>query len=222
MKLKRLGQAVALITAAAACASQAFAADPQPATYFGVHGGINDLRGNWGGDVTLGPGVTLPGTVGLKRGSHFGLQAGRQWQNWRFEGEYQHGTFDLRSIQLGPVTESISESGSYDTLMANAYRTASLTSNLSAFGGLGVGWGRVKLPQMGFASTGCNCFADSSKSGFAWQARAGVEYAITPNDNVFAQYSYIGLPKPSGGGTPSVQYERKNVSTLGIGYRRTF
>jgi opacity protein-like surface antigen len=167
--------------------------------------------------------VSLPATVGLKRGSQFGLQLGRQTgNNWRFEGEYQHGTFDLTRIELGGVTESVSASGSYDTLMANAYRTASLTPSLSAYGGLGAGWGRVRLPQMGFASTGCNCFADASKTGFAWQARAGLEYALTPNDNVFAQYSFLALPRPSSGGSPGVQYDRKNVSSVGIGYRRTF
>lgn len=220
MKFKRT---ISILAAGAALAGTALAADPQPASYFGLHGGINDLRGSWNADVNFGAGVSLPGTVGLKRGTQFGLQIGRQTaNNWRFEGEYQHGTFDLTRIELGGITESVSASGSYDALTANAYRTASLTPALSAYGGLGIGWGRVKLPQMGFTSTGCNCFADANKSGVAWLARAGLEYAITSNDNVFAQYTFLGLPRPSSGGSPGVQYERKNVSSVGIGYRRTF
>jgi opacity protein-like surface antigen len=220
----KLNRSILLASMGAAFACHGFAADnSQPANYFGIHGGINDLRGSWSGNVSLGPGVSLPGSVGLKRGSQFGLQLGRQTgTNWRFEGEYQHGTFDLTRIELGGIAESVSASGSYDALTANAYRTASLTSALTAYGGLGVGWGRVKLPQMGFTSTGCNCFADASKSGFAWQARAGLEYAITPHDNVFAQYTFLGLPRAESGGVPGVQYERKNVSSIGIGYRRTF
>jgi len=223
MKSKKSLAAAAALACGLACGSYAFAADgAQPSNYFGVQGGINDLRGTWNADVSLGPGVSLPGQVGLKRGHEFGLFGGRQTENWRFEGEYQHGTFDITNIQLGPVSEPHSASGSYDALTANAYRTGRLTQGLTAYGGLGLGWGRVKLPQMGFASTGCNCFADSSKSGFAWLARAGLEYAITPNDNVFAQYTYLGLPRPESGGAPGVQYERRNVGSIGIGYRRTF
>lgn len=211
------------MAAAAALASAAVAADgAPPANYFGVQGGINDLRGSWHGDVSLGPGVSLPGTVGIKRGNEFGVFGGRQSGNWRFEGEYQHGNFDITSIELGPVSEAHPASGSYDALTLNAYRTGEITNGLTAYGGLGIGWGRVRLPQMGFASNGCNCFAGSSGSGFAWLARVGLEYALTSNDNVFAQYTYLGLPRAGSGGSPGVEYERKNVGSLGIGYRRTF
>ena len=112
-----------LAATAATFVVAAHAADEmQPAYYLGVQGGENNLRGGWNGTVSLGPAVTLPGAVTTKRGAQYGVFGGRQTEHARFEVEYQHGGFDITGLKLGPVSQSISSSGHYDAITANAYR----------------------------------------------------------------------------------------------------
>src|SRR3569832_1994525 len=108
--------------AAACLATAAHAADGTPSNYAGVQGGVNNLGGTWNANVSLGPGVTLPGVANTKRGTHFGVFGGRQTERARFELEWQHGSFDVTGLSRGPVSQSISSSGHYDAVTANAYR----------------------------------------------------------------------------------------------------
>ena len=222
--IQRFFKPAALAVSILAAAGAVHAADgAQPAWYLGVQGGENNLRGAWNGDVSLGPGVSLPGVATTKRGLHFGVFGGRQTEHARFELEYQHGSFDITGLQLGPVSQSISAGGHYDALTANAYRSEQVwDKRLNVFGALGIGWGRVTMPQMGFTTPPCNCFVGSSKSGVTWLARAGVEYNLGEMDKLFLQYTYLALPRPGSGGTPGVEYERRNVGAWGIGYRHAF
>ena len=148
--------------AACALASTSAQADhgAAPGNYFGVHGGINGVRGSWDADVRLGPGVNLPGALATKRGTHFGLFGGRQTGHARFELEYQRGTFDITRLQLGPVSQAVATGGDYSALTANAYRFEPLTQRINVYGAIGIGWGRVALPQMSFtAPPGSSCMA---------------------------------------------------------------
>ena len=192
----------------------------QPGYYAGVHGGRNDVK-DWNASVSLGAIVTLPGTVGAERAAHWGVFGGRQTENARFEVEYQWGNFDITSIQLGALQQAVAKEGDYRALMLNAYRTYDFNERFTGYAGLGIGWGEVKLPQMGF-SGGCNCFPAADKSGFAYQGRIGAEWHITPRHNAFLQYTSIRLPRPASGGTPGVTYSRKSVGTISIGYRHQF
>jgi opacity protein-like surface antigen len=212
-----------LITLAALAATAAIAqgAD-QPAYYAGLHAGVNDLH-QWDGTVDFGAGVTVPGHVALGRGAHFGVFGGRQTEHARWEGELQGGRFAIKRIELGPQFENKSQSGHYEALTLNAYRFETLgdARRFDVYGALGVGWGRVSLPQMGFTA-GCNCFAAASKSGFAWLARAGLEYNFSEQDRVFVQYTLLGLPRPGSGSSPGVEYQRKTIGAASVGYRRLF
>jgi len=208
---------------AAAAAAQAALADhgAPPANYLGIQGGVNNVRGDWAANVNLGGTVVLPGAVGTKRGTHFGIFAGRQTEHARFELEYQHGKFDINALQLAAVRQAFSAGGDYNALTVNAYRTQPLSQSITAYAGLGIGWGRVSLPQMAFTAPACNCFPAASKSGFTWLARAGAELQLG-DGRVFVQYTHLNLPRPGSGGSPGVEYARKNVGAVAVGYRHTF
>jgi opacity protein-like surface antigen len=225
MTKHRLFRRAAAAAAATVAAAAAFAADgpQQSANYFGLHVGENNVRGAWNADVTFGPGVKLPGVATVKRGAHFGLFGGRQTEHARFELEYQHGSFDVTGLKLGPVSQAISAGGHYDALTANAYRVESVwDQRLNVYGALGVGWGRVTLPEMGFTTPPCNCFKGASKSGVTWLARAGLEYNLAANDKVFLQYTFLALSRAGSHSTPGVEYERKNAGALSVGWRHAF
>ena len=217
--MKNIAHAVRLAALAASLAGTgAFAAEP--AYYAGVHGGVNNLE-DWSADVTLGPGVSLPGSLTLDHGSNFGLIIGRQTENARFELELQGGKFDVTGIQLGLLQQNVSAGGRYDALTFNAYRTHPFAERLTGYAGLGIGWGRASLPQLGFTA-GCNCFASASESGFAYLGRLGLEYRLGDRHNLFAQYTWLRLPKINSGGTPGTEYARKGVGIASVGYRYTF
>lgn len=205
---------------AAGCNLPALAAEPMPgdsAYYLTVHGGRNHLD-NWPATVTLGPGVSTDGNLKLDYGLHFGVAAGRQTENARFELEYQQGSFDVTGIQLGPVSESVSGSGQYRALTVNAYRTHAFDDNWLGFAGLGIGFGRIELPEASFSS-GCHCFAAASKDGLALLGRLGIEYRFNAHHNAALQYTWLRVPGPQSGGSPGVSYPRETLGILGIGYR---
>lgn len=185
--------------------------------YLNLHAGYNNLD-NWPATVDLGGGVNVDGKLKLDSGPHFGVAVGRQTENARFELEYQQGSFDLAGIQLGPVSQDASGTGHYKALTANAYRTYAFDANWLAFAGLGLGFGRVELPAAGFSS-GCNCFAAASKDGLVLLGRIGLEYRFNAQHNAAVQYTWLRMPGPQSGGSPSVSYPRENIGVLGLGYR---
>ncbi len=191
----------------------------QPGMYAGGHLGANNLSG-WPATVDFGAGVTTPGSVSLDSGAHFGAMVGHQTENARFELEYQHGRFDLTGLELGGLTAAASGRGHYDALTANAYRTFALADRWTGFAGLGIGWGRTKMPGASFGA--CNCFPAASKSGLAYQARIGAEFELAPTHLIYGQLNWLSLPRLSGGGTPGVSYSRKGVSSISVGYRKMF
>jgi len=201
-------------------AAATVAAAAQPGYYAGLHGGRNDVD-EWNGNVSLGAAVTLSGTVSAERGAHWGVFGGRQTENARFEVEYQRGDFDITAIRLGPLSQAMAADGKYQALTVNAYRTHDFNERFGAYVGLGIGWGKIELPGMAFTG-GCNCFREASKSGFAYQARVGAEWHIAPSHNAFVQYTWLRLPRPTSGGSPGVEYGRKSVGAITVGYRHEF
>jgi opacity protein-like surface antigen len=216
--------AIALAAAALfplAAAAQQRPAPMQPAApyYAGVHIGVNDVD-DWSADVNFG-GPTTPGNLQLDRGLHFGLMAGRRTENARFEVEYQHGRAGVDRVSLGGFTQPAGGRATYDALTINAYRTFAVARNVTAYVGGGLGWGRVKLPQLATVA-GCNCFRGASDDGFVYQLRLGAEYEIMANQFVLAQYTLLHLPSLATGGAPSVDYTSKNVNIFTVGYRAGF
>lgn len=206
---------------AIAASLPATAQQEAPRYYAGGHFGTSDLD-RWNAQVRLGAAVRASGHVGLDGARQAGLRVGRQSGPGRYEVEYQHGTFDLTSIQLGPVAQDATGGGRYRALTFNAYRVARFDERLNGHLGLGLGWGSASLPQAAF-DNGCRCFSSASKDGWAAQLRAGLEYRFDGEHHVFLQYSVLSLPGPSSGGDASgVSYSRKVVGTAGLGYRKLF
>jgi opacity protein-like surface antigen len=208
--------AAALLTLSA----QAAETNTDPVRYWGVHGGVNTLD-QMHARVDFGAGTPFDGQADLARGLHGGLMAGRQTEHARYELEYEFGRFKVEHLTLGPVSQPADAHGSYQALFANAYRTEELADAIDAFAGAGIGWGRMKLPRLGLGET-CACFGPASKSGFAWQLRAGLAYRVSSKAAVSLQYSWLNLPAPEADGPPAVAYERKRFGALTLGYARQF
>jgi opacity protein-like surface antigen len=208
----------ALVLAAGTLAGLAQAAEPAP--YVMLHLGGNNLSPR-PASVDFGAGVKTDGAVSLDGGAHAGLAVGRQTENGRFEVEYQHGSFDVTERSLGAARRAASDSGHYDALTANAYRTFAFTDKLSAFGGAGIGWGKTAIPQGARIGT-CNCFPATSKGGLLFQARLGADYALGNGNHLMAQYTWISLPRAESGGSPSISYPRRGVNVLSAAYRKVF
>lgn len=212
-------RSAALGAAAAVFAVSAHAADP--AIYVGAQFGVNDLN-SWPAQVDFGAGVKVDGRQRLGSGNHYGLAVGRQTAKGRFELEYQRGDMKLRGIELGPVSETAGGSGHYEALTVNAYRTHAFNESVSGYLGVGIGWGAVSLPRASF-STGCNCFPAASEDGLAYLARLGAEYRFGEGHHAFLQYTWLSLPGPSAlGSAPGVEYSRRGIGAVSVGYRKHF
>lgn len=210
----------ALVALTALSGTAARAAEPATFDYWGAHLGANTLR-DWNAGVDFGFGTPLTGRAELKRGLHGGLMAGRQSGHGRYELEYERGRVRVERLRLGPLSRDVDAGGHYDALFANAYRTDQLTQAVASFVGAGIGWGRVKLPELKVSDT-CACFGPASDSGFAWQLRAGLSYRLSANDHVSLQYTWLNLPRPERDSAPAIAYERRRFGALTLGYQRQF
>lgn len=217
---KQFTRALAALALLPALTGTAAAADPATFDYWGAHLGANTLR-DWHADVDFGFGTPLTGRAELKRGLHGGLMVGRQSGHGRYELEYERGRMRVERLTLGPLSRDVDASGHYDALFANAYRTDQLSDTVASFVGAGIGWGRVKLPELKVSET-CACFGPASDSGFAWQLRAGLSYRLSAADHVSLQYTWLNLPRPERDSGPSVAYERRRFGALTLGYQRQF
>jgi opacity protein-like surface antigen len=222
--LKQLTLAASALLALSAQAAQAAQPDTDPRTepvnYWGLHGGVNTLD-QLRARVDFGAGTPFEGKADLNRGLHGGLMAGRQYEHSRYELEYEFGRFKVEHLTLGPVSQPADGRGSYQALFANAYRTEQLADAIDAFAGAGIGWGRMKLPRLGLGET-CNCFGPASKSGFAWQLRAGLDYHVSEKAAVALQYTWLNLPRLDADGPPAIAYDRKRFGALTLAYSRQF
>jgi opacity protein-like surface antigen len=217
-QLKHYCAAAALLAAQAAHVAHAQSADP--ANYWGAHAGVNTLK-DWNAQVDFGFGAPRSGRADLERGVHGGLMVGRQSEHLRYELEYETGRVEVERLTLAPLSQAVNGKGRYHALFANAYRTDRLSDRIDSFVGGGIGWGRVKLPQLALGAN-CNCFGPASKSGFAWQLRAGLGYRLSEGSNLTLQYTWLSLPRPEADGPPGIRYERERFGAVTLGYNRQF
>jgi hypothetical protein len=182
--------------------------------------GKHDIS-RWDAKVDLGNDVVFPGEVKIDDKPAFSLLAGRQYENSKYEIEYQRGGYKASEIMLNGLTQGVSSSGSYQALTLNAYRLHEFRHDLEGSLGIGVGWGEAKLPQLGF-NAGCQCFPAASNSGFVWQLRVGFEYRVGQLNRLGISYTYLFDMKgpESMGETPRISYPDKDIGTLAITLRR--
>ncbi|MBQ5939958.1 MULTISPECIES: outer membrane beta-barrel protein [unclassified Massilia] len=215
LKLAGLAPVVSLLALVSVQANAA-----EPVKYWGVHAGANTLD-EMNARIDFGSGTPFDGHADLKRGLHGGLMVGRQSEHARYELEVEQGLFKVERLSLGAVSEPKDARGRYQVLFANAYRTDRLSDSIDSFFGAGIGWGRIKLPRLGLGAN-CDCFGPASKSGFAWQVRAGLGYRVSEQASVSLQYTLLKLPTPEAGGPPEIRYERKRFGAVSLGYSRQF
>ncbi|GEM_PF-1806896 len=195
----------------------------EPVNYYGLHVGQHDIE-EWPGVVNLGASVELDGLVEIDPLWEAGLLLGREYENSRYELEYQLGKYEPTRISLGNLSEQVSgSSGKYQALTLNAYRMQELGERLEVYAGLGIGFGKAELPALGFTG-GCQCFGAAEESGFIWQARAGLEYRLGATTHLFLQYTRImNMPGPmSSSQDPGIAYPDTDIDALAIGLRKQF
>jgi opacity protein-like surface antigen len=80
------------------------------------------------------------------------------------------------------------------SVLANAWYDFNIDSALKPYVGGGIGWAETRLKGTYKGSFAVNPNFDFSKDGFAWQAGAGVNYALTPNIDLGVGYRYFSGP----------------------------
>ncbi len=194
-----------------------------PRYYLGLHGGMNQLT-EWPAKVRLGAPVVIDGKAELKSGYAAGVVIGRQREHTRIELEYQQGGLKLKGLELGAVAEPVAgDKGRYRALTLNGLLTGKFTERWHAYGGVGVGFGRVDLPAGEFSS-GCNCFPKVSGNGLVVLAKLGTEYQFDRDGNhrAYLQYTWLSMRGPSSSGSPGIEYDRKLFGAVTLGYRYVF
>lgn len=195
----------------------------EPVNYIGLHAGVHNLK-MWPARVSLGNAVTFAGKVELEPELAAGLTLGREYKNSRYEVEYQRGNYRASRISLNTRSENVKHGkGFYQALTLNAYRTQPLIERLKGYAGLGIGYGKAKLPAWAFTG-GCACFPAADAQGFVWQARVGLEYRIGGYNHLGLHYARLmRMPGPtSGKQNPSIHYAKQKIDTLALEFRREF
>lgn len=188
--------------------------------YWGAHGGVNTPK-SWHARVDYGAGALATARLDLDRGAHGGLMLGRQSGHARHELEVEAGRIKTKRLVIGPRSAALDAQGRYQALFANAYRLGQLSESIDSFVGAGIGWGRVAMPRVGLGD-GCSCFGPASKSGFAWQLRAGLAYRVSAQSSVSLQFTWLALPRPEAEGLPGVRYDREPFGAMTLGYSMQF
>jgi opacity protein-like surface antigen len=214
MKMKPI-----LTVAFASLCCVATMAQAQESRYWSVQGGLNNVS-DWPAKVNFG-GPTVDAGLKIDGGAQFGAAIGKQYDQARYELEYQHGMFDIDSITVAGIVQNTNASGKYDVLTANASRTLPINAATALYAGVGIGYGRVNLPRLAVAG-GCKCIEKASKGSLAYQARLGVEYRVNERGLAFLQLGWLSLPGARSDGNAYVSYPRKGFATRGVGYRGHF
>ncbi len=102
--------------------------------------------------------------------------------------------------QSNTGTPTLISSGTLDydhstwSVLANAWYDFNVGSALKPYVGGGIGWAETRLKGTYKGLSAPNPNFDFSNDGFAWQAGAGVNYALTPNIDVGIGYRYFSGP----------------------------
>lgn len=193
----------------------------EPVTYAGIQAGVHNLE-DWDARVNLGPALSLPGELELEEQFEAGFFIGREYERARYELEYQRGSFDIVNVRLGLIDRAINADGNYQAVTLNAYRARELSEDFNGYLGLGIGWGRVDLPDIDLGNN-CNCMNADADNEFVYQGRIGIEYEAGDQHNLFLQYTWLKMQGPrSAGSSPGVKYSDKGIGIVAAGYRYRF
>src|SRR5687768_11754224 len=188
--------AIAMALASTAIATPAVARDKS--FYVGLEGGamiVEDLHGNYeDADESFGDAYV----VNYDLGYDIDAIAGYDFGVFRLEGElaYKRASVDgvnvITDIDLG--TQGNWEGGNVSTLsvMLNGLLDFGNDDGLSGYIGGGLGWASVDIRAA--TDTLDVLEIDDSDSHFAFQAIAGVRFAVSPNLDLGVKYRHMVVP----------------------------
>ena len=183
--------------------------------YLGVHGGAVFLPdADTSVDNTGVP--TIDAELERDAGWLAGVAAGYAWSNGlALEAELTYRRNGLDNIALLGMDLDLDGDQESAAALANAYYRLNNASNWTPYAGLGIGVARVTLDAD--AENG-GTFKDS-ETGFAYQAMAGVDYALTPQLDLGIEYRYFAteeleLSDTQAGNTTGLETEYRSHNLL--------
>jgi len=100
------------------------------------------------------------------------------------EGGYRHNNQDGTGVIS--ATSGVTQSTSTWSVMGNVWYEFDMGSRLRPYFGGGVGWARNKFVPKPFSGA-----PSVEDEGFAWQAGAGINFAVSPNASFGLGYRYM-------------------------------
>ena len=161
-------------------------ASVSPARADGVY-----VVGGGGFNLLVNPDLDFKGTTGVDRdyetdgGFTIAGGVGYRWQDFLFEyeGAFSYNTLDQETLSTGVVTALPDSSVRSLRSLFNIIYEVPLDIGVRPYVGGGIGIAAVSLDDGVGSDTG---FA------FAYQAKAGLAYALTDNLDLFGQYRFVG------------------------------
>ncbi len=149
-------------------------------------------------------------------GYGWGFALGRQFGQFRVEGQFDSNKTDLDDVRVaGPAIpgQNVSvESGDIrvDTIMINGFYDFPIADSFSLYAMAGMGYGNVNLSLYN---------ADGDETTFAYKAGVGASYTFAGNQAIDLGYEYLG--------TGDVTIDRLDVNDIEthnivLGYRYSF
>jgi opacity protein-like surface antigen len=173
-------------------------------------------------EMAFSPAVKSPVTYSLDSALNWGVSAGYQYSHFRIEAEFQDIRADASGATVGRLQANMTDEMQYYVGFLNAYAMVWLDSDFKAFFGGGIGYATGTSPTISL-TRGCACIVNGDADGVAWQLRGGLEYNIDNNLRAFVQYSHIGLPAPSSGGSyPRLEFSDLKLGAISAGLRWKF
>jgi OOP family OmpA-OmpF porin len=177
-------------------------------TYVTVQGGWNQQEDH---NFTTGGGAKV--NTEMKDGYVVVGAVGRQYGNIRaeLEGSYRANDVDGHNVG-GPVLEGSRGESKVMAGMGNLYYDIPTGGALTPYLGGGVGAADVQFENYGTNATGT--VLDDGETVFAYQGIAGLNYALTGNVSLNAEYRYFAtadVEVQSGTRTSDVEYRTHNV-----------
>ena len=152
-------------------------------------------------------------TVESDPGFALGVAAGYNFGMFRLEGEIGYQKNDLDKVSVGPVSVSASGDVTNTYFLGNGYFDFINSSPFTPYVSAGIGFAKLKVND--FAVLGTR-IGDSDDTVFAYQAGAGVGYAINKNFTIDLKYRYFATENPNFDGLDG-EYASHNIY-LGLRY----
>ena len=204
--MRRLSLALAVATLGVSSAAMA---QGYNGWYLGARGGVTWLEDS---STTVGG---VANNIDYDRGYNIGGSVGYQFGGpFRLEAEVVYRKNDVDSYTLGGTRlTGAAGDGSSLALMVNGFYDFNTGTAFTPYVGLGIGYARISAD--GITATGLGATNSDDDNKFAYQAIAGLAYALTPEVSLTADYRYFATQDPkfrlSNGTTIEGEYKTHNV-----------